>query len=354
MATPLRPEVLPPAPSGRFFRTILLCDVLALFAISAWNASYLHVRSPTTVIAAQEARVVAASVPGTAPQAQGTSELLFVFRAGGATYVRLADGADELPAHGTPQFFDDDDGTAVIAPIADADVPGRYRRYRGARFRVDQGCEASVRGFAIVARLVGDPGYAGIEDAAWTTRSVMRHGATFVAARIDGCATGTYGRDARLPKILTPDELTDDELVDVARRALLASGAAAEAQVAWRSAAMPGRWYDHVDLDVKVMRHPTTGITWVTVHASYVERDCAGPDVNLWGLFAVSRTGALEAVAVRKLDSIYSIDAVVDVEGDGDLELVGRSWLGLETILVDAKDEREIDRLRFPFFDCPC
>jgi hypothetical protein len=341
----LRREVLLPSPPSRrgLIGAIVGCHLLLVAAIGAWTAN--HVRRPA----------FANSQVASTQASTGVDDLLFVFRAGGATYVRLADlRSDEVPTDGAQRFVEDDDGTAVIAAIDEGEVPIRYRRYRRARLRVDRECDATVRGFAIVARLVGDPGYAGLLDANWTARSVVQHGATMLAARIDGCATGTYARVATSSNFVSLDELVDRERADRARSALVASPAAADAQVAWQSAGLHGNWYDQLDIDAKVLRHPGTGTTWVTVHATYPEIDCAGPDVNLWGLFVVSRDGGLEPVTIRKLETVYSIEAVIDADGDGDLELVGRSRLGLETILVDAADERELDRLRFPLYACPC
>ena len=355
MTDSLRPEVLPP-PRSYLARVIVLslgCGAASLVSLLTWAGP-----RQMALAAAPEVTTASthASVPIARPRARpASSELLFVFRAGGATYVRLADLApDKLPKHGRMHLVDDDTGTSAIGTVRHADLPPAYRSYLRKQLRVDADCRAHVVGFAVVARLVGDSDHAGIEDAAWTATSVTRHGARVLAARIVGCANGTYARDASLPEIVRLEKRADEELASSARVALLASAPAAEAQREWKSAALDGSWSETVDLDASVLQHPATGVTWVTVHAIYPEIECGGPDINLWGLFRVNSDRTLEPVDVRKLDTLYSIDHVLDVEGDGDLELVGHPWLGLETVLVDANGEHEVDRLRLPFYGCPC
>jgi hypothetical protein len=280
-------------------------------------------------------------------------ELLFVFRAGDATYVRLADLELGLPKHGPAKLFEDAHGTAAVAGVQPADVPRPYRELRGTRMRVDAACTAKVVGFAVVARLAGDPAYAGIEDPAWTARSVMARGARVLAAQLDGC-TGSYARGVTQPNVVRPIRIADDELANAARSVVLASSVAADAQREWNRVGLPGDWFDHVDLVTTVIRHPTTEVTWVTVHGVYTEADCSGPDINVWGLLRVRRDRTLEVVDVRNLGILYTIEHVIDHDGDGDFELLGRTWIGVDTVLVDAAGEHELDRLASAFFGCAC
>jgi hypothetical protein len=90
----------------------------------------------------------------------------------------------------------------------------------------------------------------------------------------------------------------------------------------------------------------------VSVHARRFE-SCGGPDINLWGLFRVDQAGQLTPVKLRPLAPLYSIERLVDLDGDGDFELIGRDWLGLERILTSSAGV-ELQRLRTPFFGCPC
>jgi hypothetical protein len=184
--------------------------------------------------------------------------------------------------------------------------------------------------------------------------AVMQHGAVMLAARIDGCEKGTYARDAALPDVVRPTRIVDPNLAAVARSLVIASQPSKEAQREWKTAALDGNWYDRVDLAIFVMRHPVTDVTWVTVHGIYSEFGCGGPNVNVFGLFRAGPDRMLETVDIRTLERLNSIDYVIDLEGDGNLEIVGKPWLGLETVLVEAVGERELDRLPMPFYGCGC
>ena len=297
--------------------------------------------------------MVALAAPAATPSR--SAQLLFVFRAGKATYVKLADLApgEPLPRHGR-LTLSEDETTAAVGVVQKADVPEAYRGWAGKRVVVDGGaCTANVTGYAVVARLTGEPGYAGIEDGPWTVDTVVAQGATVLAARLDGCAHGSFARDASLAPIIVPERIKDEQLADAARSALLASDVAREADVEWKASEQPGTWEDHAELDTRVVRHPRTGVTWVAVHGTLGDTGCGGPDINVWGLFRADRDGTLTPIELRKLDELYSIETLIDVDGDGELELLGRPWLGLDLVLAHANGE-VIDRLALPFFGCPC
>jgi hypothetical protein len=358
----LRPEILAPPHSllARMIAVGIGCGVAGAIVAIAATAPISQTIPPVVAMETEASVRMPIFVATPAPEPSRASEFLFVFRVGGATYVKLTgieadqDGTKALPAHGTLQLVQDEDGTAVVGSVKDADVPGPYRAYRGRQLRVDRGCSANVVGFAVVSRLEGDPDYAGVDAPSWTADSAMRSGDTVLAARITGCTTGVYARDAALPAIVTLQTIDDDNLADAARSALLASEPAVETQREWQELGQEGKWYDHSELTTNVMRHPTTGVTWVTVHGNYAEGGCGGPDANVWGLFKVGRDGALETVDVRKLEAIHSIEKIIDVEGDGELELVGRPWIGLDIVLVRANGEAEVATLKRPFYGCPC
>lgn len=144
--------------------------------------------------------------PEAGRDAAPASPLMFVFHAGGATYVKLADLEDPdghsdalaMPRHGRPRLSrrGDDGVTAAIASVAERDVPGPYTRWQDRRVEVDEVCTASVVGFAVVSRLVGAPERAG--ELRWTARNVMRSGHAVLAARLDGCI-GSFARAPALP-----------------------------------------------------------------------------------------------------------------------------------------------------------
>jgi hypothetical protein len=288
-----------------------------------------------------------------APLASPSAQLLFVFRAGNATYVKLADlEADALPKHGKLKLSDGE-STSAVATVHDSEVPAAYQGWTGKQVIVDGRCTASVTGYAVVGRLTGDPGYAGVAGEHWTASTVMAQGAIVLAARIDRCSKGVYARDAALAPIIVPDPVKDEALAEAAKSALLASDVAKQAAAEWSSTEQEGTWQDHAEFDTRVVRHPVTGVTWVAVHGNLPEMGCGGPDINVWGLFRVDPDGTLVPVELRKLDELYAIDSLLDVDGDGQLEVLGRPWLGLDVVLAHASGE-PIDRLRLPFFGCPC
>ncbi|MBA2538561.1 MAG: hypothetical protein H0V17_02910, partial [Deltaproteobacteria bacterium] len=116
--------------------------------------------------------------------------------------------------------------------------------------------------------------------------------------------------------------------------------------------ALAGDWSDHTDFTTHILRHPKTGVTWVAIHA-HTDHGCGGPDINVWGLFRVARDGSLVTVEDRKLDTLYAIDRIIDVDNDGKLELIGKTWLGTETVLTRANGD-EVSRLAMKFHGCPC
>jgi hypothetical protein len=114
-----------------------------------------------------------------------------------------------LPPHGRPRLVEDDGVQAAIAPVAQRAVPAGYAAWAGRKVKVDSTCEASVVGFAVVARLIGEPDYAGVD--AWDAASVMKAGHAVLAAKLDRC-TGRLARDAALPAIVFPTRRHDAAL----------------------------------------------------------------------------------------------------------------------------------------------
>jgi hypothetical protein len=278
---------------------------------------------PTAIETAPSPVTVAAREPAAPPA--DPSEVFLVFRAGGHTYMQL--DAEAVP-HGAPRLsHSDDDGLyASIAPVTR--VPAEVAAWTGKHVIVDGTCAATVEGFAMVSRLLGDTGYAGIDDR-WTARNVMEQGTPVLAARLSGC-NGTLARDASLPAaaVFSEDATTRTELVQAASERVLGSAAATAVQAQWDErrdewpANEPSRWTQSpsTHVDTRVLRHPSTGVTWIAVHASR-EDGCGGIDANVFGLFRVTASGTLETVALRELGDLHSIQTFVDLDGDGTPEL---------------------------------
>jgi hypothetical protein len=359
----LRPEIVP-APhrllTNMIATAIGLGVVGGVVAIAASTTPVppASVPPPPAVIASEPVAMHASAVaPAPAPP-EPASEFLFVFRAGGSTFVKLADvaqdedGTKHLPKHGKLKLAETDGIVSAVGAIADADVPGGYAAMLGKELRVDGKCTARVADFAVVSRLTGDTAYAGVQGTSWTAKSVAEHGTAVIAARITGCKTGMFARDAALPPAIVFEQIKNADLVLAARSALLASDANAKAQAHWKETDGQGEWSEAAEFDTRVLRHPRTGAIWVAVHANQWA-GCGGPEANVWGLFRVNADGALETVDARLLDTVTKIEQVVDIDGDGDLDVIGRPWLGIGMTLIDG-DGTVLDTMEIPFYGCPC
>lgn len=286
---------------------------------------------------------------------------MFVFQAGGANYMKIADlrlldqEGDELPVprHGKLRLAKDDYIEAAIAPVADGDVPVMHLGWKDRKVKVDGGCEANVVGFAVVSRVAGDSTWINLKQ--WNTAGVMKAGHIVLAAKLDGCP-GSFARDAALPDIVVPTRLHDPALEKAATAALLASEAARDTQREWdkqvsATGGTAGPWHNGATLVAEVLRHPRTGMTFVSVQGN-VAGGCGDPQANVWGLFRVDGD-KLVPVQLRKLDEIETLDALIDVDGDGEFELLGKPWLPYDTLLIHTSGE-QVDQLSVPFLGCPC
>ncbi|HEY5928012.1 MAG TPA: hypothetical protein VIV11_40275 [Kofleriaceae bacterium] len=281
-----------------------------------------------------------------------SSEIALVFSAGGATYMKLADvTAETMPKHHAAKLISADGIETAIARVDESYVANANRAWT--RVKVDNTCDASVTGFYIVSRLTGDTGYSGVEDESWTASNVLAHGSAVLAAKLDGCS-GTFARDATLPPVIIPEKRTNRELVAKARQAVIASTPARETQTDYFEYDQNQNWWEseHAEFTAQVVKHPTTGVTWVSMHA-HMDHGCGDPEVNVWGLFRLEDDGTLAAVQLRKLGDLWSIDQLVDLDNDGELEVIGKPWLGLDTVVVRGSGE-ELERLSLAFFGCPC
>jgi hypothetical protein len=327
----------------------------ALLAPRAPHAATLSVLEPSAYETAVTSSVSSATHEPSAA-ATDRSEVFLVFHTAGHTFIQLDTGA---APHGVPQLsHSEDDGLyASIAAVTrvPTDAPVRI----GQRVNVDGTCAATVMGFAVVSRLTGDTGYAGIEDERWTANNVMEHGPPVLAARLSGC-TGTYAQAATLPAVVLSDETARPDLVQAATDRLFASEAATTVQAEWANrrdewpANEPARWTQSpsTHVDARVLRHPATGVTWIAVHASRGE-GCGDIDANVFGLFRVTAAGVLETVQLRELGELHTIQSFVDLDGDGTPELVGRDWLSLNTLITRASGET-LTSSHLQFFGCGC
>jgi hypothetical protein len=349
MADALRSEILVRArPDMRGM--LLVAGVSTAFCVAAAMSAHVkqtrHSSSfvPAPVIVeADTSTSLAVAEPA---QPLPSDQLQLLFTAGGATYMKLATVTeDEMPRHGKVKRSTTDYIEAAVAVVERDAMPLEHRHWEGRKVIVDNTCETTVTGFAIVSRLTGDTGYAGI-DGKWTAGNVLASGSAVLAARLAGC-TGTFARDATLAPVIIPTEIEDAELARYARATLLAMTPAYVADA-------PKQWWDLEDVQYvsKIVRHPTTGVTWVSMHA-HLDHGCGGPQVNVLGLFHVRPNGELGPGYVRTEGDLWSIDKLIDIDNDGALELIGKPWLGLDTVVTRGSGE-ELDRLSLAFFGCPC
>jgi len=305
-----------------------------------------------------------------APPATKTSSrsLALVFRAGGETYMKLAPvmpkmrnddevfgrekgTAEPMPKTAKAKLAVDDYIQTSIAVVATEDVPAGHRTWLGKRVLVDSTCSAEVTGFAVVGRLSGSPGYAG-DDEEWTAANVQRHGAPVLAAKLDGCASGVLARDAELPMHVVPHVIQNDALVATAKRTLVRSAVGRAAQTEWAAEHPDSRWTESEGLtwSHQVLVHPTLNTTFVWVQGTNSE-GCGGAMINAFALYRVNADGTLTDTKT-KIGDILTIEQIVDLDNDGNLEVIGKQWIGGR--LVNDAHGAQLEILEEPFYGCPC
>jgi hypothetical protein len=273
-------------------RALLL--VAALGALPACELEVIH-RSPPA--------------PPSPPRVM-SSELHFVFHHDGHTYMQLD---TEQQAKIGDKVFVDTDCVATITCVTRVD---RYPDYR------EQTEEGEI----------GMP--------------------PVLAAELDRC-DGTYARSAALPRVVVPEPQPNDELLIArATRTLLYSQAADATTREWQFAKMTGDWRSQAQYDVRTLRHPLTNATWISIHAFRIPRCGGDTGINLWGLFRVEPDGSLAVLHLRNLDRILQIHHIIDIEGDGELELVGTERFGDGRVVRANGDYVQSLELVFDGFPC--
>lgn len=352
---------MPLAVSTRVPQLIAVSATFGLLATVVWashESAQIVAEQPLPLVLEEAAMPVkiseAVAVRQPAPPRAASNQVLFAFRIGNDTYIKLS---DDEPRHGKRVLVDD---ASTVAVVAVANLPAKFRGWESKTFEVDGGCTATVKNFAVVTRAIGTPAYAGLDDETWTIETAAKAGTSQLAARLEmkGCEEALYARDASLASIALLEAIERPDLVDQATSALLTTAAAEEAQAEWTKAGADspdygkGSWLEHGTVNAMVRRHPTTGQIFVGLHAALRE-GCGGPDINVWSLFRVGRNGTLVLMHAERISSLYSIDRMLDVDNDGDLELLGQDWLGLTNVLATAKGE-QYDQLAIAFHGCPC
>jgi hypothetical protein len=375
----LRPEIAAPTHIARLSAIGLAFAGAGLFAIAKpVLEAPVHQGTPTiqmtTSVDSITLDVPVATQTEAPPVSRESSRAVgMVFTAQGATWMKLENlqvfGEDTdmdgvrrsaFPKHGPIWHTTEDYVEVATAPIEIDDVPLAHRDRLGDKIIVDGSCVAYITGFHVVARLTGSPGYAGDDvNGAWSATSVMRYGAPMIAAKLDTCP-GTLARDATLPEAAPAKAHKDDDakLVAQAKRMLLRSKDAHATTKEWNSyyenaaEEWTKGWARHPSTEWKTMTftHPVTHETWISIHANQLE-GCGSPHVNVWGLYRVEKDGTLTSFDA-KLGDIQRIDTLVDLDGDGVVEVVGKAWLG--DLLVNDVHGTTLEKLELPFYGCAC
>ncbi|MFY0572168.1 hypothetical protein ACN28E_51205 [Archangium lansingense] len=337
MSNPLRPELLHPCPGARPAAGL------------QWAGAAL-VRGILMMV------LVAGSAYGGPATAQGSSaprsRLHFVLQAGDASYLVLATlgVGEKLPPHGVLRMVGNESAPVVIAEVAEAELPEALRPWRKREVVVDERCRETVAGFAIVSRLFGQPGYAGLTSPEWTADSVLSAGHKVLVARLTRCK-GSFARAADTVAISVPRPVVNEAAVAAARADFLASETVIQAKKAQVEAGFEDG--ERVATPrVVAVRHPTTGETWISLHLRSGSGACDDTQLNLWGLYRVTRQG-VERKQLIPLESLQTIDTLLDIDGDGRLELLTTGFFGLDRELRSG-DGKVLDHLTMPIYDCLC
>lgn len=252
-------------------------------------------------------------------------DVFLMVSVGGDSYIEVELDAIDEPKHRAPRMLDGEPVVTAIADVAAKDLPEYARAWQRRKVIVDGTCEARVTGFALIARLEGNASDAGDGLTRWTAKTVMEYGNASLYARLDGCA-GTFARDAARPAIALLDETSAaDDVTERALERFVASDAVVTAQDAWREVGNDGNWYEAPDalLTTSVLKHPRTGVVWIVIHA-YEYNGCGHAGGNAVGMFRVAADGSL-VTAVLRGASMASIERVIDLDNDGEPELVTSS-----------------------------
>jgi hypothetical protein len=367
---PLQAEVM--APRGRPGRQIAAVAavslvgaalVLALAALgaAAREPAVVHVQpvSPAPVVVvfeALDAPAVAAPAEVEPPRAAPLAgeEFGFVVSLDGISYMVLGRHHEPVDPRAARLAGDLVDPEGAIAPVAPDSVGDDVSGWIGRSVIVEGGCEAQVSGLAVLGLMIGDTGYMAVSEEPTEAEVIAQilDVSAYLALELDGCE-GTYARAGWLPGAVEAETLDEPALARAARARLLGSAAAARAQTVWDEMYGEGRFWrsSYGELDVRVVRHPVTMERSVIVHAVF-DQGCGGAGINLLGIYRVADDGSLITEREDEGDALHAIDRVLDLDGDGRFELLGRGYIA-DRVLRDAGGD-DLHTLEIPFFGCPC
>lgn len=273
-------------------------------------------------------------VHGLAPF-EDESEFAMVFFAGGELWMRIADEAEGVQG-GRKKFYEEEINS-VIAPVSLAALPVDLRHFDRMNVLVNGTCAARVDGFAKIARASGQAGEGRYDDEgnylgedSWTADMVEQDG-YILAARLEGDCDGTWARSTQHAPAVIADSVDYPELIAIATKQILGEDTAAK-QAEWTEQGGEGAWQDAVAVSSRSFEHPGTGEIWVFASATK-EGGCGDPALYVNAAYRLNATdGSLTRVASPAW-AADSIRQVVDIDDDGEVEVVVDSYNG--TDLVD-------------------
>ena len=249
-----------------------------------------------------------------------------IFELGGVTWVALP--SIKPGAHGAFRRIDGrrlpygGHDHAVIAPI---ELPAR-------ELVVDNHCVEIVGKFALIARVSGEPVPAEHGFSTWTSERIADKGTVVVAGKLEHCR-GSFAQPRANPPLDLLESTHDAVAVTKARVAVLSSSNVDAPPPTRDRFGNERLWKESASVDALVARDPHTHVTWVSVHVHDRGFPCDGPVGNVWGLYRVHGK-LVDEVAVIDLVDVDAIDALVDLDGDGIPELIGRGAIGPGPIVV--------------------
>lgn len=360
MTQELQAEVVVPQTPPRRRKVIVPvgCGLVGIaagaIATAVWMPAEVHTKTVVVEPRCEAAPIVVPPpvAPAPPPAVPASSdEVALVVSVGGDTYLEL-DTQGALPEHAAATLVSDSSPwMTAIAEVSAKHVPAYLHDWEQRTVRVDDACEARVTGFALIGRLTGNASDADPSLESWDADAVLDYGRPTLFARLDGC-NGTFARDATRPAItVLADTSTQGDLAERALDRLATSKLVIDAQTAWREAGNDGNWYESSEahVDTHVMRHPRTGELWVVVHA-HRYGDCGDIGGNVVGLYRVDASGKLETVQERE-GGFDRLEQVIDLEGDGELELVGS---GTTYSSIERANGDSVRTLGVASYGCGC
>lgn len=291
----------------------------------------------------------------------GPEAFAMVFEVDGTYYLRLSED-EHAASHGRAQLVIDGEGLAAVAGVATSAMPEELRAWAGRRVLVDGMCAARVVGFAEVSRVAGDPPgteeyYYEEEDKrpkdlpVWNLENV-RDANVMLAAKLDGVGDcgGTWARASEYAPAVIAHQTEEPELENAALADLMASAESEDEQKAWSEMGGEGNWRDDASVDVTTWEHPDTGERWIFASATTGGGGCGEPGASAMAVYRVAGDGK-----VRKVTNLeyagYNIRSVVDIDGDGQPELLVGA--GESTDLVDLAGESH-ESISRPYYTWGC